>query len=149
MSRRTFDIGMLSSVVCLGVAACLGGCFRALRTFPADAGGEELSGTGGSGGGSPGDASDTTSDTNQTGCPATCPGPATGGATGAGACVNGQCRISCNSAYPTLCATSNACVDLTSDAKNCGTCGHDCLGGTCMEGQCQPVLIAQYFGHPE
>jgi hypothetical protein len=36
-----------------------------------------------------------------------------------------------------------------SDGKNCGTCGHDCLGGGCAAGQCQPVLIAQYFGYPE
>ena len=43
----------------------------------------------------------------------------------------------------------NACVDLMSDGKNCGTCGHDCLGGACAAGQCQPVMIAQYFGYPE
>jgi hypothetical protein len=41
------------------------------------------------------------------------------------------------------------CVDVTSDTKNCGSCGHDCLGGTCTGGQCQPVMIAQYTGNPE
>jgi hypothetical protein len=51
--------------------------------------------------------------------------------------------------YPTYCAASNACVDLTSDGKNCGACGHDCLGGTCSGGQCQPVMIAQYIGSSE
>jgi hypothetical protein len=64
-------------------------------------------------------------------------------------CINGTCAIACATTYPTICATSKACVDTTSDSKNCGTCGHDCLGGTCSGGQCQPVLIAQYLGNPE
>jgi hypothetical protein len=68
--------------------------------------------------------------------------------TGIGLCVSGECRISCDSTYPTLCAATNACVVLMSDGKNCGTCGHDCLGGPCVAGQCQPVMIAQYLGHP-
>jgi hypothetical protein len=29
-----------------------------------------------------------------------------------------------------------------SDPANCGACGHDCLGGACVTGQCQPVLLA-------
>ena len=44
-------------------------------------------------------------------------------------------------------ADSSSCVDTTSDGKNCGTCGHDCLGGTCTGGQCQPLLLAQYVGN--
>ena len=37
---------------------------------------------------------------------------------------------------------AGACSDdLTSDAKNCGKCGHDCLGGTCVASQCTPVPI--------
>jgi hypothetical protein len=28
-------------------------------------------------------------------------------------------------------------VDLTSDANNCGVCGHSCCGGTCASGSCQ------------
>jgi hypothetical protein len=36
----------------------------------------------------------------------------------------------------------NACgADLSTDPLNCGTCGHDCLGGTCSLGVCQPVTI--------
>jgi hypothetical protein len=35
-----------------------------------------------------------------------------------------------------------------SDGKNCGACAHDCLGGICSGGQCQPVMIAQYIGNP-
>ena len=29
-----------------------------------------------------------------------------------------------------------------SDPANCGACGHGCLGGACVAGQCQPVLLA-------
>lgn len=31
---------------------------------------------------------------------------------------------------------------LSTDPKNCGACGHDCLGGTCTAGRCQPVKLA-------
>lgn len=27
---------------------------------------------------------------------------------------------------------------FTSDPKNCGRCGHDCLGGACLVGECEP-----------
>jgi hypothetical protein len=40
----------------------------------------------------------------------------------------------------TLCAGS--CVDTSSDAANCGSCGHDCQGGICLEAVCQPVTLA-------
>jgi len=33
-------------------------------------------------------------------------------------------------------------ADLQSDAKHCGSCGHDCMGGECKAGACQPVLLA-------
>lgn len=36
-----------------------------------------------------------------------------------------------------------ACGDLRIDPNNCGQCGHGCLGGRCVEGQCQPVAIAE------
>ncbi len=32
-------------------------------------------------------------------------------------------------------------ADLESDARNCGTCGHDCGRGTCKSGACQPFLL--------
>ena len=36
----------------------------------------------------------------------------------------------------------DACTaDLASDPKNCGTCGHDCLGGDCRGSLCQPVVV--------
>ena len=39
----------------------------------------------------------------------------------------------------TQCGTS--CVDTDTDVANCGRCGHDCLGGACMTGACQPFAI--------
>jgi hypothetical protein len=32
--------------------------------------------------------------------------------------------------------------DLTKDAKNCGECGHSCLGSTCTSGLCDPTAIS-------
>jgi hypothetical protein len=37
--------------------------------------------------------------------------------------------------------TCDASVDLKADPKNCGSCGHDCLGGECDLGKCQPFTI--------
>lgn len=31
---------------------------------------------------------------------------------------------------------------LDHDTYNCGACGHDCLGGACTSGVCQPVVLA-------
>jgi hypothetical protein len=33
------------------------------------------------------------------------------------------------------------CANTTTDASNCGTCGHSCLGGTCSAGICQPFTL--------
>ena len=33
-------------------------------------------------------------------------------------------------------------ADTMNDAKNCGVCGHDCLGGKCLKGACQPIILA-------
>jgi hypothetical protein len=50
------------------------------------------------------------------------------------------CQLTCAASY-TQCAKD--CVDLQSDPKNCGSCGHDCVGGACSAGQCQPWVVAQ------
>jgi hypothetical protein len=48
-----------------------------------------------------------------------------------------------------LCDGKGACCgDTTSDPKNCGSCGHDCLGGACQGGKCQPVVLVTGQPHP-
>jgi hypothetical protein len=37
---------------------------------------------------------------------------------------------------------------LASDARNCGTCGHDCEGGACVEGACQPFALVSDLVDP-
>lgn len=38
----------------------------------------------------------------------------------------------------------NGCeVDVSGDSKNCGRCGHSCLGGACSSGTCEPVTMAK------
>jgi len=51
---------------------------------------------------------------------------ATGGAAGSGGCT----------------------ADLQTSATHCGACGHDCLGGTCVAGSCQPVVLATQQAAP-
>lgn len=35
-----------------------------------------------------------------------------------------------------------SCGDVQTDPKNCGSCGHDCLGGACQAGACRPFVMA-------
>jgi hypothetical protein len=57
---------------------------------------------------------------------------ASGQACRAGACVSGGCP-----AGTTMCA--GACVNLASDARNCGACGNACPAGQrCATGACVP-----------
>jgi hypothetical protein len=49
---------------------------------------------------------------------------------------------------PTETACSGTCVDTTTQAANCGACGHDCGDGTCSDGKCQPVTIAGQLDAP-
>ena len=46
-------------------------------------------------------------------------------------------------------ACDDVCVDLSSDAENCGRCGHGCLGGACQTGMCQPVTLATDLAGPQ
>jgi len=59
-------------------------------------------------------------------------------------CVQSACTTACNTGFGNCDdQEDNGCETSTSnDAKNCGACGHDCLGGTCHDGSCQPVIIA-------
>ena len=40
------------------------------------------------------------------------------------------------------------CTDTGNDPRNCGSCGHDCLGGACLAGVCQPVVMAAGLSQP-
>jgi hypothetical protein len=35
------------------------------------------------------------------------------------------------------------CSDTSNDPHNCGACGHDCQGGSCASGACQPCVLVQ------
>jgi hypothetical protein len=56
-------------------------------------------------------------------------------------CTGGACG--CPASEPTYCSGSNACIDTSSDANNCGTCGHSCQGAACSGGLCKPILIGK------
>ncbi len=83
-----------------------------------------------------------------------------------GACVNvktseahcGSCGANCSVGW--TCQNGNCeqcpagqqgcngkCVDPSpwaTDPKNCGACGHDCDGGKCAAGKCQPVELGSF-----
>jgi hypothetical protein len=47
------------------------------------------------------------------------------------------------------CGAGPACATkLTEDPSHCGACGHACMGGGCLAGQCQPQLLASGFPLP-
>jgi hypothetical protein len=52
--------------------------------------------------------------------------------------------ITCPSGEATCGGTQ--CLLLSTDPKNCGACGRDCLGGSCTAGLCQPVVLASASG---
>jgi hypothetical protein len=54
------------------------------------------------------------------------------------------CGFVCSAGF-TQCGA--ACAGLQSDGANCGSCGHDCLGGACKAGVCQPAAIVS--GQPQ
>ena len=43
-------------------------------------------------------------------------------------------------------ADASCTADLGSDPRNCGACGHDCLGGACSAGRCEAVELASQPG---
>ena len=44
--------------------------------------------------------------------------------------------------------TSTCVADLSTDPKNCGRCGHDCVGGACAAGKCAPVPLGTVSNAP-
>lgn len=42
----------------------------------------------------------------------------------------------------------DVCTSLENDPLNCGACGHDCRGGTCSGGRCQPIALGSGYVNP-
>ncbi len=59
------------------------------------------------------------------------------------ACDASACVLTCDVNY-TQCSDSETqgCVNLMTSSTDCGKCGHDCGGGLCSMGVCQPNVIA-------
>jgi hypothetical protein len=79
------------------------------------------------------------------GCEGNGVGPSDGG--GAGSLSSGV-RVSAGDASAdgapdgTVTNDASGCpADTQTDPSNCGTCGHNCLGGACQAGACQPVVL--------
>lgn len=43
---------------------------------------------------------------------------------------------------------ASSCFDTSSDSKNCGACGRDCLGQPCVEALCVPAVLASAQDEP-
>ncbi len=71
-------------------------------------------------------------------------------ANGTAECSSGICSLTCAVGYKDCDKDStNGCeVHLTDDGKNCGTCGHSCLGGTCALGVCGSFVLASGQARP-
>lgn len=65
-----------------------------------------------------------------------------GGLAEAGAPDSGPCTAeACLDCGPGARACGDRCVTLD-DPLHCGRCGHNCLGGACVDDRCQPVVLA-------
>ncbi len=77
------------------------------------------------------------------------PNAADGAAGLDGASDGGTLSNDGGSSAPDAHVDGSTCIaDLTLDPRSCGACGHDCLGGACLLGQCQPFQIAQNLHGP-
>jgi hypothetical protein len=58
--------------------------------------------------------------------------------------VSMDARVDAKTDGPTCCYLSpDVCseIHLNTDSKNCGACGHDCMGGECSGGVCSPLVL--------
>jgi hypothetical protein len=60
------------------------------------------------------------------------------------ACTRGECAIGCNGGFDDCDGNEdNGCErPVSNDPANCGACAHDCQGGACQLGFCDPVQLA-------
>jgi hypothetical protein len=109
----TATLSSLCAASCVGILGDFEpGESTATSTNPSGGGGG-VAGTGG-----------TTGGTSSVG------GTTAGGGGAGGGCENG------------LTPCGDGCIDTDTTATDCGTCGHDCGGGECSAGHCQPVTLA-------
>lgn len=69
----------------------------------------------------------------------------------AGVCFSGVCGMgACNNGFADCdMVTTDGCeAQLANDPKNCGACVHSCLGGTCTNGKCDPIVLASGQSNP-
>ena len=66
------------------------------------------------------------------------------------ACASSSCVSECAPGWADCDASfANGCeVDIRSSPLDCGRCHHDCLGGLCADGRCQPVVLASGLDQP-
>jgi hypothetical protein len=69
------------------------------------------------------------------------------------ACTAGACKPVCAANFgdcktPVPPAADDGCETNLTLPTSCGACGHDCQGGACVGGQCQPVSLAQGVLYP-
>jgi hypothetical protein len=69
-------------------------------------------------------------------------GATSGAPSGAGG-LGGAPATSASSSGGVTCTPG---MDFTADPHNCGKCNHDCLGGACVAGACEPVSVVQEPG---
>ncbi|MEZ4225221.1 MAG: hypothetical protein R3B13_29995 [Polyangiaceae bacterium] len=73
-------------------------------------------------------------------CGKVCP---VGAANTLAVCQGSKCDVACSPGWLDCGGAADGCeTDGSQDSKNCGTCGHDCLAGSCQAGVCQPFILA-------
>lgn len=130
-----------------GAPVCLSGFCRSIA---AAAAGPDAASPGRDGGPRPPRDSGTGGSSGETGAPGTGGGDASGSGGSAGSDAGSGGAVP-EGSTPT--PDSGAGIEGGSgapgcearvlyDPKNCGRCGHDCLGGSCVSGTCAPVILA-------
>jgi hypothetical protein len=69
------------------------------------------------------------------------------------ACVASVCKPTCASGYgncktPVSSVADDGCEANLNEARTCGACNHDCLGGACSGQRCQAVTLASGLSEP-
>lgn len=59
-------------------------------------------------------------------------------------CDDGVCVCEARYDHCSSSPTDRCETDLWTSSHHCGVCGHDCLGGECVDGACQPVVVTVF-----